>query len=66
MAKLGREVLAAIEAAAERVQYGEIIIHLVDTTDFVDIEVSERIRYPKADKPRAGQIVSVKRTYREG
>ena len=61
MARLGEEVLAAIEAAAERIQYGDITIHLVETSNAIDIEVNERVRFPKPDAPRPGRVVTIKR-----
>lgn len=61
MAKLGREVLAAIEDAAERIQYGDITIHLVETSNAIDIEINERVRFSKDDVPRPGRVVTIKR-----
>lgn len=57
MAKLGEEVIAAIKEAADRIPFGTITIHLIDTSDAVDIEVNERVRFKKDDKPRAGRVV---------
>ena len=56
MAKLDDKVIAAIQEAATKLRYGEIVIHLVDHASTVDIEVNERIRVDKA--PRPGQVVT--------
>jgi hypothetical protein len=60
MAKLSEEMINKVQEAASRVEYGEITIHLSETMNAVDIVVSERIRVPKRELPRAGQVAVVK------
>lgn len=64
MAKLSKEVLDAIIQAADGIEYGEIVIHLVEHSNAVDIEVNERLRFVKSEPPRAGQVVNAKRVVR--
>jgi hypothetical protein len=57
MAKLSAEMIEKIQEAAEKISYGEITIHLVDSLNAVDIEVNERLRFLKDSPPRPGQVV---------
>lgn len=64
MAKLGKEILDAIEEAAGQIDYGSITIHLVESSNAVDIEVNKRLRFTKDDKPAAGRVVMARRVQR--
>jgi hypothetical protein len=59
--KLSKEILEFISQSAEEMDYGDITIHIVDTSRVVDIEVNNRVRFEKASPPRAGEIAPNKR-----
>jgi hypothetical protein len=63
MAKLSEEMIQRIQEAAEKILYGEITIHLVESLNAVDIEVNERMRFMKEGPPRLGEV-AVKKPFR--
>jgi hypothetical protein len=58
--KLTREMLEKIQEAAERIEYGSILIKFVGHLDSVDIEIMEATRYKK-ESHRPGEIVAPRR-----
>jgi hypothetical protein len=66
MAKLSKELLDTIVAEAERIEYGDITLHLVEHTNVVDIEINERLRFLKEEPPKAGRVAYIRKVPRQG
>lgn len=63
--KLSKEVLDTIIQAAERIEYGEITLHLVEHSNAVDVEVNERLRFIKDEPPKPGRVAFVRKVNRQ-
>ena len=64
MAKLTKEMIDFLEKTMENVEYGSITLHLIEHSNAIDIEVTERKRMNKNKEEIAPGTVVVKKVIR--
>jgi len=64
VAKLTKEMIDFLEKTMENVEYGSITLHLIEHSNAIDIEVTERKRMNKNKEEIAPGTVVVKKVIR--